>query len=276
MKKIIAMTLTLAMALCLLAGCDGAKLSAYEIYNKSVKKQAELEGISMLMDVNVDMTVSGESIPMQMTINANAAGDSAMEMSMLTKAVMDGETTMEIPINMILADGVLYYDMSAVYEGMKFTIPFDKSADALLDNAMSNYEAQLTEMDFDDAAVTKNSDGTTTVALKLKGETLDEFIAGFSESFGSNIGIDISDAEVSMGDITYDMTFDKDYLMTGLNLEMSVKVTAEGETIDMVMSMTSQISELEAGYKISAPADADSYMDGGDYGLTADDFVSAA
>jgi len=166
--------------------------------------------------------------------------------------------------------------MSAVYEGMKFQIPFEYDADELIESTMSGYQVELAETDFADSKVTENKDGSYTISLVLSGEALSGIIAQLESSMASSIGIDIGDAAMSIGDVSYEMTYDKDYFLTNLELDMTMSMEYQGETIEITMTMSSTMAPLAADYKVSPPADADTYIDGSSFGLTADTFTSIA
>lgn len=273
-KRISLLAAVLLLTSVFLCACSGtpavAQKSPYELYTLASEKQAALENVHIKADVEYTMEMAGEIIPMNMTMDVKAVSDTAIEADTVTSMVVDGGEQ-NIPMKMIFVDNTLYYDMSELL-GMKISLPFDGEFEDMMNSVAGGFEFDLTEADFA-SAVSREEGGGCVITVPLSGSAMSSLTDGMLGNLFSSLGMSDAYSDLAIDDSEYIIGIDENGVMETAEIALTLAMTINGEEMKMSMHMVMNISELDDGYVIAAPADADSYVDGESMGLSSDDLI---
>ncbi len=203
MKKLLSIVLVFVMSLsCFaLASCDekgltGAQLEAYQNYTNALEKTNSLNDLDGKLDMNIVMTAQGATETISYRFNMKATG---VKDSKTMKMRLDGTMNMmgqNIVMDCYLENGWAYYDMTASGQAMKFKTNLNGGNDEY--SEMFNMgSVDLPKSLFKNVEVTKNADGSKSLALTLSGKQILSLYSDLTASLGSEFSAsDISDASV--------------------------------------------------------------------------------
>lgn len=246
MKKILILILALALMCSMLVSCENAQsllekaAAALESapYTLTMKMEfesdnEELNEVFSVMNVEVPMTIDGENVAMDIS------------MDMMGYAV-DAKIT--------VADRVMYYNMSMMGQSIKMKAEMNEEQykEFLAD---SNTEMAVNPEDFGELTV-ESKDGKKYIACtKISEEGLNALNDIMKDS------LDAIEGEASVSDITYGVTLN-DGKYESIDMTCVYSVTVLGETYSVTFKLGAEFSYDNVA-KITAPADTDTYQDVG-------------
>lgn len=254
MRRIIAIAVSaviLALSLCSCALLEAA--TAYGLYSKAMKTIEKAGGFEADCTITMGIELLGEMLEIESSMNMKQNGDNS---AVVTEAY--GITT-----ESVLVDDVVYVNLSGVKT--KYTVPeSDASAEGEGGDISSDIGvAELPDLAkevFENIEVLVNDDGTKAITIALDAESAKSLLGSMEDIEGVEEGESVAFENIvlTMGftdkNVLDTMSFSADLVATVMGFDMTSKITAEYKFIN-----------FGTAPEISAPADADSYTDGGVY-----------
>lgn len=245
MKKRVFVLITALICLFALASCENE--TAYSLYSGSVEKLNAAGGYEMNADVDIAITIGSQTVEGSMQMNLKANGNNAaMDYSM---DMMDNKVDMSVAY----VDGVAYTEMS----GVKYKAAVSEE-ELESDGGMASFELpEMTEDALKDIELTEDGDNRS-FTVTLTGDDVNSFW----ESIGS-VADSLAEmgADIDFGDLTFTCTFDKDSNMTDMKVDITYIMDVSGQEASVAMSLDYDFVNIGTAPTITAPADADSYID---------------
>lgn len=244
MKKILALVMVLAMMCGMLVSCDNAttlieKADAALLeapYSMTMKMNFECDNedinkILSVMNVEVPVIVDGNNMSMDMSMD------------------MMGH---KVEADIIVADKVMYYDMSMMGQNMKMkcTLTDEQYEQFKVDN---NTEMPVDPTDFVKVSV-ENKDGKKYIAC---GEVTEEGLKAINDMLKSAFEAVKGEAEAK--NVTCGITLN-DGKYESMNMTCEYAVTVAGETYNLTFTLDAEFKYGDFA-KITTPADASSYQE---------------
>jgi hypothetical protein len=207
------------------------QLEAYMNYTMALEKTNKLTSLDgkLIMNISMNAAASGMAQTVYYNFNmkvSNAQNPSAMKMRLDGVMSMTGQ---DIEMDCYVENGWGYYDMTVSGQQMKFKTNLNGEGNEYSD--MFNMgTVDLPKALFKNVEVSKDADGSKTLALTLSGAQLLSIYSDLTASLGSQLAsTDISDASVvafvnkdgylSKVTITYAMTIQGVNASTSLHVE---------------------------------------------------------
>lgn len=268
MKKIISIMMTLAMIFALVfAFCAcGKEKSAYQIYTEAVKKNQELD--SYELDLKMNMSVEADGVSMEVPLSYSIKSSGVQSGS----PVFSGE--MEMTISGITINVPVYSDGKYMYTelmGTKRKQPVE-DGDNDLQEMTDTVLSMFSEDKFEGVVAVKNDDGTKSIDLPLDNETFQGAYSNLVDSMLGNLGEETADLNpsINVSDAKVSVVINKDGYIEKVDLKCDLKLTmsAEGESVDMNVSldMSGEYKNIGSEVTVTAPSDLDEYEEV-DYGF---------
>lgn len=242
MKKAIALLLSAAMVLSM-AGC--AKKSPRDLYAEAVKKNSELSGMDMTTDMDMTMKVNDQSMDMTMKMDIKMADINTDKMKYQAEAAT---TVMgqEIPMNIVYTDGYYYMEMM----GQKIKYPMD--LDKMMEQIRQTTEASNMELDYM-KEITAEKDGDNTIlTFTADPSKMDSYVKDTMSGMGNVMG-DMEDSKITIHSADGSITVNKQGYYTNMKMNIDMEVTAQDQTMGMVMKMDANINQPGQAVEVVLP-----------------------
>lgn len=225
------------LACFLIVGCSQKESPAdmYKMVKDALKVTNEADGINMEFDMTIDMKVDEQAETMKI------AGSMLMDLSTPEKVKykmnmgmdMAGQT---IEVLQYYNDGYLYVDMF----GMKIKQEMSKEVALLQAETLNSTKQEFSEDLYKDAKLTKSGDDTV-ITMEVDGEMMSEESANLLEQFnmGALVGVNMEYGKVSIKSV-----INRDGAMSEQTLVLPVTISANGETVEMVMTMATKFKDI--------------------------------
>lgn len=255
MKKVLALVLSTAMALSLTACGGGAAKpkDPKEIYTAAVKKNSELKSMDMTTKMDMAMKMGEESINMvmDMDIQMDQINTDKMKYYANTKTTADGES-MDMVI--FYTDG--YYYMDAMGQKIKYQMDLTTMMEQV------NQSTSTGDLDVEwlkDLTLKEDGDNqilTFTADPAKMTDYVDEMMAGMAAS------AQLDDMEMTINSVSGEYVINKDGYYTAMKMAMDIDMSAQGQSINMVMDMDATINNPGQAVTVTLPA-TDDYVEMG-------------
>lgn len=272
-KKFAALLLTAALALsfaaCAASGSAEKTLTAEEIYLKAAEKQSGAETADMNVDCVINLSSAGESLSMNMSMRmkSDLSDKENVKLGAASKISIPGSG--ETEMNYAYIGDTIYVEAAGIKYKSAVT---PEQAQQIIGSSPAN-ELMAADV-IKDAELTKDGD--------------DNIISfRFDESIYSDIMNDSLGGLGETSGISYEFTefggsavIDKDYNMKSLKVAVKATMSSDGtgaaesgsetaEAVEISMDMDIKINSAGEPVEISAPADAESYIEISPDALTA-------
>jgi hypothetical protein len=244
MKKILALVLALAMVCAMLVSCgedakailkkaDEALQNTPYVMTMKMNFESDNEDVNKifsLMEMEIPVTIDGKNVALDMSMD-----------------VMGYTASIEL----IIADMVVYYDMSVLGQSVKMKANMnDEQYQEFMEE--NNTEMVVNPEDFSEITL-EVKDGKKYIACaKINEEGIKELNDMMKDFLGED------DASIAVSDITYGVTL-KDGKYESMELSCVYAITVGTESYNITMNLGSEFS-YDNVKKITAPADADKYQ----------------
>lgn len=247
-QRILSLASALALAT-LLAGC-GAK-TPQDVYADAVKKQAELQDMHTISDIDMNVSAMGISMPVAMTLDAlvKSSGQTDMQMQMDMSVEMLGMT---MDLASYYAEGWMYMDVLGTKA--KTELPVEDALSQQMQLDLSGLDAESLQ----DLTMEDGEDGAKVLHFTVDGQLLNDSI----QQITGEMGQDMSTATLGVCDIT--LTVGKDGYFRQMDCTLPITMESDGSAADMDLTMSTQFVDPGQPVEIEAPADLDSYVEGAD------------
>lgn len=242
------------------------KLTAQDIYDKTMDASEDIKGFSVKMDMEQEMSFEGETIKLDSAMDTDMTMD---PMTMYQKMTMTVEGDDVVSETYFTEEGMYILEP---YTGWWIKYP-DEEVQPILEQAGEG-NAPMSELqqleDFADDIKLKEEDKYYVLTLKAdSGEKFTELIQQTLEQTMPEELLedpDVYDAfmnNFTINSMEYEIVIDKEtYYPVEVNMDMDMDVTAEGETVKMVQSVKAVYSDYNNVDEIVIPQEAlDGYID---------------
>ncbi len=257
-KSIIA--LLAALFIFSISACGSEAASALEVYNSALAKNEELTSVDLNMKLDMDMVVGEE----KMTINSNSAIKLEnpesnlkmdMKMDMNLSGIADaGAAPEQITIQAYYSDGFYYMDML----GMKVKQAMDLEAISAQTENLAGMEP-LPEEILKDIKLEQSGDYQT-LTFTGNGEALTEYIMGYMGQMKDFVNIGDSQG-ITIKEVSGVLYVNKEGYIDRQEMNISMNVTVEGESVDMDMKMDMIYNQPGKQVTVELPDDLDQYVE---------------
>ncbi|MGI6181054.1 MAG: DUF6612 family protein [Agathobaculum sp.] len=237
---------------------------AYDAYLDASLDVSKATKADMEMSITANMKAGGQKLmdmqmpmSMKMDINTSKMDSSKIAMTGSTKITLDpsmveqGEpNTMDMPIEYYYTDGYYYMNMGG--EKVKMAMSFDDAMAQLGDMTEMQSAEPICLID-----AIQTAGGTTTITYSDAG------MNGLVESVIGQMGIAdpaAQDVAIKMENVKCSAQV-KNGKLSAMNVSMTMSVTAEGQTIEMDMTVESKINALGNQVKVTLPSDLNTYQE---------------
>lgn len=227
-----------------------------ELYNAAAEELADLTNFTATSSQVITMNIQGLDMEIIQTVvtKATAFMNQSVSISNVTKMSYGGEV-MEEPgesYAVIVADGLLYTNK----DGKKIKAPVteDTIMNYMPEGSSANGSIAMFPPSFFEGTKFKpNDDGTYTVAVTMNAQKYTEYFGDVAANLGGTADIK---------KVVHNINFDKDGNLIDVVTDLYYSVTVQGVTVDAVAVSTTVITDIGTTAVITAPADADSYVEG--------------
>lgn len=254
MKKLLAITLSAVMALSLTA-CGGeskpaettaapAPKDAKTVYQEAVKKNAELKSLDMTSAMEVAIRMGEESVDMSMDMEIK------MDQANSDKMVYIANTTTKsqdqtVDMTIFYTDG--YYYMDAMGQKIKYAMPLEQMM-AQVQNGGENMEADMMK----DLTVKEDGDNKI-ITFTGDPEKMDSYVKDALGEIGG-AGQNLEGMEMKINGVSGEYTINKDGYYTNTKIVMDMDMTMQGETANMVITMTNIVNNPGQEVTVTVPS----------------------
>lgn len=230
MKKRLVFLLSLLMVLSLI-GCSKTKetkktVDPATIYEDAAKKMADLKDMDATAKLKMAMTQGEETMDISMDMNIKMTGANTEDMKYLsdTKMSMLG---MDLDMKMFYTDG--YYYVETFGQKMKYAMDYSEMLEKVNESTMQTSDLSKYMKDIK----ATQEDDNTTVAFKLDGEKMTEYI----QDIMSDIGTGLDGGSYSGIEGNVETTINKDGYFSAVKMNLVLDMEVEGQAIKMNMNM---------------------------------------
>ncbi len=254
MKRIIAITISaiiLALSLCSCAFLESA--TAYGLYSNAMKTIEKAGGFEADCTMTMGIELLGEMLEIESDMNMKQNGENS---AIVTDSY-------GIVTEIVLVDGVVYASVGDAK--IKYTVPEDdyseegEEEDISSDIGIAELPDLAKEV-FENIDIIVNDDGTKSITISLDAESAKSLLGSMDDIDGLEDGesVTFENVVLTMGftekNVLDTMSFSTDMVATVMGIDMTSKISAEYKFVN-----------FGTAPEISAPADADNYIDGGEY-----------
>ncbi|WP_313344845.1 DUF6612 family protein [Lacrimispora sp.] len=240
MKKTLTMLLAFAMAFSVTA-CGGAK-NAKTIYEEATKKTSELTSMDVTSTVNAEMTQGEQKTDMKMNLDMKIADINTESM----RYSASGTTSVmgqDLDISMYYENG--YYYMTSMGQKIKYAMDLDKMMEQV---KQSTEGASLDSSYMKDITAKKDGDNQV-ITFTVDAQKMDTYV----KDLMSQMGTDLDGVTYSIKEVKGEATVNKDGYFSKSKINMSLEMTAQGETISMVMDTDAVYNNPGQAVEVTAP-----------------------
>lgn len=246
MKKVLALVLSAAMALSLTA-CGGSSKpkDPKEVYSAAVKKNAELKSMDMSSKMNMKITMGEQTLDMDMDMNIlmEQVNTDKMKYYAETKTASDGES---MDMTIFYTDGYYYMDVM----GQKIKAPMD--LEKMMEQVEENSVGGEIDVEWMKEIGLKEDGDNQIITFTADPAKMDSFMKEYMSTLGAADGME--DMEMTIKDVTGEYVINKEGYYTAVKMTMDVDVSAQGETMNMVMDMDATINNPGKEVTVTLPS----------------------
>ncbi len=256
------------------------KFEALRAFDAASLKANDADAMAFKMNMDMGMSVAGETIAMKADVDAKAVVDTEnfdnTKMSMTMKMEAEGET---MNANCYFANGAMYMDMAG--EKVKMDFPLQEMVGELMAGT-STGAGSKTPLCMVKDATASTANGETTYTVSCSPETISSLIEEVMSNSGimdAAISSAMTEAGVSAGNAEMEammnellksiqLTADKMDIavtlkgedVTGMAFDMGMSMSVVGET--MKMTLKANITDIVTeGVTVTLPTDLNTYVD---------------
>lgn len=268
MKKILLIAMSVAMlftfAACGTSGKDFDSMTAYEHYVAATEKLNKAKSLEMEMtgDVKISMEASGQKVDLDMTmdgvikqiIRSQTDSDFTVDMEM-------GLMGQSANVSITYIDGIMYMDdsMSKTKQTVDAETMLEQAGVSGAATSVEFLEDAVSEQTMEDVENGKKI--TFTIDPAKASEIVEQYTGQTTKQLeGLN-----ADVKLDVTSITYEMTIDREHNLKDMRVIMvlGMEMVIEGQTATALcdIDMGYSIAGIDNVDAITAPADADSYVE---------------
>lgn len=250
MKRIISVILSVIILALSLSSCALFEaVTAYGLYTKAMKTIEKAGGFEADCTMVMGIELLGEVLEIESTMNMKQNGDNSATVT----------DSYGVKTETVVFDGVVYSNVSGVKT--KYPVPEDdESTEDEESDVASNIGIvelpELTKEVFENIEVTMNEDGTKAISIALDAESAKSLLGSMEdlESIGEGEDVTFENIVLTLGftekNVLDTMSFSADIIASVMGIELDSNISAEYKFVN-----------FGTAPEISAPADADSYID---------------
>lgn len=247
MKRTVCVVLSMVILALSLSSCALFEaVTAYGLYSKAMKTIEEAGGFEADCNIEIKMNILGQEVITSEKLNVKQNGD-----NIETTTEVEGETVV-----LTVVDGVLYGRLGD--EKVKFTVTPEQND--VLEDEMADVLPDFTQSLFEGIDVIKSEDGKKAITLTLDDETAKKIM----DATADEESMELSEA-MSLENIFFTMKFSSKNVLESMTFDCDMTVEVLGMGLTAHMAMEYVFVNFGEAPEISAPADADTYIDGGEY-----------
>ncbi|MGN1081525.1 MAG: DUF6612 family protein [Acutalibacteraceae bacterium] len=251
-KKLLSVVLAALMVVVALsfAGCDME--TAYSLITDAIAKTENLDSVEAKLTMNINMSMTGMTLEVPVTMNVKASGlqgDSPVALTDMTTSMLGQDITMEI-----YQEGEYFYITS---DGETYKMKTDEETadmDALAD--MDSIMQGLSEDILKDVEIVKNENNTKTISVTLSDETFTEIykdlIGAVNESVAN--GSEISNLNITNAKVEITVNADGYVAEYRIAFDMSMTVGIGEEAVDVTAKADTALEYNEPGKDVTVTA----------------------
>lgn len=248
MKKIACIAVAMVILALSLSSCALFEAAtAYSLYSKAMKTIETAGGFEADCKMNMSMNILGEELVTSYDMNIKQNGDN-MKMTMEVEG-LETETV-------VIGDTV-YAKIGD--EKIKYIAKTEEQA-AILESEMSDIVPDLAESVFEGIDVIKSEDGKKAITLTLDDETAKKLMGALADEESAELS-----ESMSLENIFLTMKFSEKNVLEGMTFDCDMIIEVLGMKMTSHVALDYVFVNFGEAPEISAPADADTYTDGGEY-----------
>lgn len=261
MKQKSIVALLAALFIFSISACGSEAASALEVYNSAMAKNEELTSLDLNMKLDMDMMVGEEkvsvtsdsAIKMENPAGSNLKMDMKMDMSF--SGIGDAAATPEqMTMQAYYSDGVYYIDMM----GMKIKQAMDLEAINAQTESLSGIEPLPEEL-LKEIKLDQSGDYQT-LSFTGNGEAMTEYIMGYMGQMKDFVNMSDSQS-ITIKEVSGVLYVNKEGYIDRQEMNISMNVTVEGESVDMDMKMDMIYNQPGKQVTVQLPDDLDQYVE---------------
>ncbi|WP_313155916.1 DUF6612 family protein [Lacrimispora sp.] len=240
MKKCLLLFLALATTLSL-AACKGEK-DPKVLYDEASKKTSELASMDVISVINMQMTQGEDTTDIKMDLDMKMADINTEKMRYLAQG-----TTSFMDQNL---DILMYYENGYYYmDSMGQKVKYAMDLDAIMKQVKQSTEGASVDSTYLKDITAKKDGANQVLTFNVDAEKMDAYVQDMMAQLGTNMdGVTYSIKEASG-----EATVNKDGYFTSSKIKMSLEMSAQGETIAMVMDTDSTYNNPGQTVEVTAP-----------------------
>lgn len=251
MKRIALLLVIVLLATFALSGCTGAGKDAYDLYTAMSSKLAAAKSLDMDLSGTMAIGAGGQKQDLNLSGNIKevikSKDDIDMAMEMKTSVL-----SMDINVKEYYTNGVLYMDAL----GKKSKMDMDLSTV----KAQSNADILNFERDAVKSSTVSDVSGGKKITFTLDSKSLTSYLDKLMNSVKSSLGVDMSKAKITFGDVICDATVDGDNMLKSYHMKFTMNMDISGQSMTMDYDATISVKSA-GGVTITFPADLDTYTE---------------
>lgn len=240
MKKTLTMFLVFAMAFSMTA-CAGAK-DAKTIYDEATKKTSELTSMDVTSIVNTQMTQGENKTEMKMNLDMKIADinkDSMRYSATGTTSVMG----QDLDISMYYENG--YYYMNSMGQKIKYAMDLKE----MMEQVKQSTEGASLDSSYMKEITAKKDGDNQVITFTVDAQKMDTYVKDLIAQMGTNL----EGVTYNIKEVKGEATVNKDGYFSKSKINMSLDMTAQGETISMVMDTDAAYNNPGQTVEVTAP-----------------------
>lgn len=248
MKRIACIVLSMVILALSLSSCALFEaVTAYGLYSKAMKTIEEAGGFEADCKMSMSMDILGQAVETSYDMNIKQNGDN-MKMTMeilgaVTETVVIGDT--------------VYAKIGN--EKIKY-VAVTEEQNEILESEMNDVLPDLAESVFEGIDVIKSEDGKKAITLTLDDETAKKLMGAMADEES----MELSEA-MSLENIFFTMKFSSKNVLESMTFDCDMTVDVLGMGLTSHMALEYSFINFGEAPEVLAPADADTYIDGGEY-----------
>ena len=249
MKKIALLLVVLILTTLALSGC--AQKDAYDLYTAMSEKMASVKSLNM--DLSGSFVINSDGQKQDLSLSGNiqevkkSENDVDMAMNMKTSVA-----STDINIEEYYKNGVLY--MSAMGQKLKMNMDLSKV------KQQSNSDILNFERDAINSVTVTDVDGGKKLSFKLSAKSMTSYLNNTMNSLKSSLGVDLSKANFTFSDVTYDVIADSDNMIKSYHMNFTMNFEVNGKAASVDYDITTSLKSVN-DVTITFPADLDTYTE---------------
>lgn len=250
-KRIAALGLCLvlfAVSFCL-GGC--ANPSAYTLISEADKKTAELDSYAVKITMNIDMTLSNETISIPETVSEIYASGMKGENPVMRMRSVTQSAEGENEVNMYVEGGNYYISML----GEKYQVPANSVTENMkVDDTLDSIMADIPQDLFEGIEIEKRAMGEKAVVILPSNSAFSEIYSDLLSDTASSLGG--GDASVELSDAKIEIVVGEDGYISSemVSFTMKLVMTAAATTMEVTAKARVSVQYIDPGSEVTVTA----------------------